>query len=104
MIMDRKQSSSRRPARGTIMDRDGQIVSARAALRWNIPEALVNLWQKSSTLAGVLGLLLLGYGGVSLMGEAFQTALLVLVLLILGYSAPSLVRVGMLWYQGEQAE
>jgi hypothetical protein len=86
------------------MDLDGQILSARAALCWNITEVLVNIWQKSSTLAGALVLLLLGYGAISLLGEALQMALLVLLLLVIGYSVPTLWRAGMLWYQGEEAE
>ena len=102
--MNRKQSIRGRPARGTIMNREGQILSARAAFRGTILEVLVTTWQRSSTLAGALVLLLLGYGAVSLLSNALLTALAVLVILMLGYSAPSLVRASMLWYQGEDAE
>jgi hypothetical protein len=86
------------------MDRNGQIRPARVALRWNILEVLVNTWRKSSTLAGVLGVLLLGYVAVTLLDDALQTALIVLALLIGGYSVPWLFRVGMVWYFGEEAD
>ena len=102
--MDRKQTIRERRTRGTIMNREGRILSVRAAFSGNILEVLVTMWQKSSTLAGMFALLLLGYGVVSLLSNALLTALTVLLLLILGYSVPSLVRAGALWYHREEAE
>ena len=102
--MNRKQSIQERLSRGTIMNRDGQILSAYAPLRGIILEVLVTTWQKSSTLAGTLALLLLGIGALSLLSNALLTALIVLAVLILGYSVPSLLRAGVFWFQGEDAD